>query len=199
MRKKVIVYIKPVIIVTCAALCAAAALIAGGCSRTVTRVEKAGMPAADTAVGDRKMNTDPSVRVSAEGAEAAEPAITRGGDGEVYVAWVEHKAGGKADVWLARYDGEGRASSPPSRINPNEGEAAAWRGDPPTVAAAPDGTVYVGWTARDEGAPHATTLYVSASRDGGRVVDVLPGEAGRPRHALAGRLRRWSCLCCMAR
>ena len=46
--------------------------------------------------------------------------------------------------------------------------ATAWRGDPPDVAVAPDGTVYVAWTARAAEAGHATTLYLSASRDGGR-------------------------------
>lgn len=111
-----------------------------------------------------------AVRVSAEKTEAAEPATAPARDGTVYVAWVEHR-GKEADVWLAHFDGEGQRLGEPVRVNPNAGAATAWRGDPPTVAVAAEGTVYVGWTARDESAPHASILYVSASRDGGRGFD----------------------------
>ena len=107
------------------------------------------------------------VRVSSERTDAAEPAVAAGLDGSVYVAWVEHR-GKDADVWLSRFDGEGKPSGAPVRVNPNAGEATAWRGDAPTLAVARDGAVYVGWTARDAAAPHATTLYLSTSRDGGR-------------------------------
>lgn len=113
------------------------------------------------------MGADGAVRVSAERTEAAEPAAAPARDGTVYVAWVEHR-GKEADVWLAHFDGDGKRLGPPARVNPQAGEATAWRGDQPTLTVAPDGTVYVGWTARDEAAPHASTLYVSASRDGGR-------------------------------
>ncbi len=107
------------------------------------------------------------MRVSAEKTEAAEPAVGAASDGTVYAAWVEHR-GREADVWLARFDAEAKSLGQPVRVNPNAGEATAWRGDPPTVAVSAEGTVYVGWTARDEAAPHSTTLYLSASRDGGR-------------------------------
>lgn len=114
----------------------------------------------------RKSEAAP-VRVSAQGTEAAEPSVASARDGGAYVAWVEHK-GKDADVWLARLDAGGKTTGPPARVNPDAGAATAWRGDPPTVGVAPDGAVYVGWTARDDAAPHATVLYVSASRDGGR-------------------------------
>ncbi|MBV9928920.1 MAG: exo-alpha-sialidase [Acidobacteria bacterium] len=107
------------------------------------------------------------VRVSAEGTEAAEPSVASARDGTVYVAWVEHR-GKEADVRLAHLDAEGRPLAQPARVNPEAGQATAWRGDPPAVAVASDGAVYVGWTARDDAAPHATALYLSASRDGGR-------------------------------
>src|SRR5205085_9914776 len=55
-----------------------------------------------------------------------------------------------------------------SRVNRTRGEATAWRGDAPSVAVAQDGTLYVAWTAREGAGGQATTLYVSASRDGGR-------------------------------
>jgi hypothetical protein len=119
------------------------------------------------------------VRVSAEGLNAAEPAVAASRDGAVYVAWVGHGAGKEADVWLTRVDvaakgAEGSANRTrvePARANPNPGEATAWRGDAPSVAVARDGAVYVAWTARAGGGGQTTTLYVSASRDGGRSFD----------------------------
>ncbi|MGB7923871.1 MAG: sialidase family protein [Pyrinomonadaceae bacterium] len=111
------------------------------------------------------------VRISAEDRDAAEPAMATGQDGSVYLAWVEHRDGG-ADVMFARLNGEGQRQGTPVRVNPKAGEATAWRGDPPTVAAGPDGTIYVGWTARVVAAEgHANDLYLSASRDHGQTFD----------------------------
>ena len=135
-------------------------LIAAGCTQSARRQSTAGAMQAE--VAER-------VRVSPEQTDAAEPAVTAGQDGTVYVVWVEHRAKQEADVWLAHLDAEGKSLGPAAvRVNANAGEATAWRGDPPTAAVAPDGTVYVGWTARVEGAAHASILYLSASRDGGR-------------------------------
>jgi hypothetical protein len=163
------------------------ALFLSGCLRLETRRSQT-EPTAREAAG-----VEGAVRVSAEGTEAAEPAAAPARDGTVYVAWVEHR-GKEADVWLAHFDGEGMRLGPPVRVNPKAGEATAWRGDPPAVAVAPDGTVYVGWTARDEAAAHASTLYLSASRDGGRSFaapskvndDAKPGMHGMHSLAVAG-------------
>src|SRR5688572_18726562 len=190
MREEVSSNIRSAALAAFVALCAASALAAGGCSRTTTGGEK---PLALAGDAPRKTNAAPPVRVSAEKTEAAEPAAAAGREGTVYVVWVEHR-GKQADVWLARFDGEGRPLGTPARVNPNAGGATAWRGDPPTVAAAPDGAVYVGWTARDEAAPHASTLYLSASRDGGRTFgppskvndDVKPGVHGMHSLAVSG-------------
>ena len=109
------------------------------------------------------------VRVSAENADAAEPSIAPGADGTIYVAWVEHSEKKEADVMLAHLDRDGQAKGATVRVNPKAGEATAWRGDPPTLAVAPDGTIYVGWTARITDAQgHGNDLYLSASRDEGR-------------------------------
>jgi hypothetical protein len=159
----------------------------------MTQAEKPGPPAADATTATGKANAAHAVRVSAEKTEAAEPAVAPGRDDTVYVAWVEHR-GKEADVWLAHFDAEARPAGPPARVNPNAGEATAWRGDPPTVAVAADGAVYVGWTARDESAPHASTLYLSASRDGGRSFgvpvkvndDAKPGVHGMHSLAVSG-------------
>ncbi|HVG38364.1 MAG TPA: sialidase family protein [Pyrinomonadaceae bacterium] len=115
-------------------------------------------------------NSRPAFRVSSEGANAAEPAIAAGTDGSIYIAWVEHRQKGEADVMVARYDRQGKSDSPAVRVNPLAGEACAWAGDPPTIKVGPDESVYVGWTARVGELParRATTLYLSASRDGGR-------------------------------
>jgi hypothetical protein len=112
------------------------------------------------------------VRVSAENADAAEPALAASPDGMAYVVWVEHRENKEADVMLAHLDGEGKMKDAPVRVNPQAGAATAWRGDPPTVKVAPDGTVYVGWTARFvDSQSHGNDLYVSASRDGGRTFE----------------------------
>jgi hypothetical protein len=106
------------------------------------------------------------VRVSLEDGTAAEPAIASSPDGGVYVAWVNHDQTGKADVMIARLSSDGQMESAPVRVNSQPGIATAWRGDPPTVAVAPDRTVFVGWTAKpDSASGHATDIYLSASRD----------------------------------
>jgi hypothetical protein len=154
---------------------------------------------AATTAPDKLPGVSSPVRVSAEGLNAAEPAVASGRDGAVYVAWVGHGAGKEADVWLTRVEvaseGDGGSAKQtrvePARVNPNPGEATAWRGDAPDVAVAQDGTAYVAWTARADGGAGATTLYVSASRDGGRSFgapvkvndDSAPGVHGM--HSLA--------------
>jgi hypothetical protein len=106
------------------------------------------------------------VRVSLEDGTAAEPAIASSPTGGVYVVWVNHDQDGKADVMIARFNSDGELESAPVRVNSQPGVATAWRGDPPTVAVAPDQTVFVGWTAKlDSASGHATDIYLSASRD----------------------------------
>lgn len=107
------------------------------------------------------------VRVSLENGDAAEPVAAAARDGTAYVAWVEHRAHKEADVFVAHLDGEGHATAAPVRVNAKAGEATAWRGDPPTLAVAPDGTIYIGWTARAGTEGHGSDLYLSTSRDSG--------------------------------
>ncbi|HEX8137303.1 MAG TPA: sialidase family protein [Pyrinomonadaceae bacterium] len=133
----------------------------------------------------------PPVRVSPEQSDAAEPVVAAASDGTAYIAWVEHRPRKEADLLVARLDREANSVGPPVRVNPRGGEATAWRGDPPTLAVAPDGALYVGWTAREASEGHATTLYLSASRDGGQTFappvkvndDEQPGVHGM--HSLA--------------
>ena len=109
------------------------------------------------------------VRVSSGDANAAEPAIAAAPDGSVYVAWVSHGPKSQADVMIARFSGDGKMQDRPVRVNSQPGIATAWRGDPPTVAIAPDNTVFVGWTARVESeSGHATDIYLSLSKDHGQ-------------------------------
>lgn len=106
--------------------------------------------------------------ISSKDANASEPAVATAKDGTACVVWVEHR-GKEADVMLKRFNREGQALGEPVRINPQTGQATAWRGDPPTVAVAQDGTVYVGWTGRAEPASRtAPDIYLSASRDSGQ-------------------------------
>jgi hypothetical protein len=129
--------------------------------------------------------------VSGLDVDAAEPAIATGSDGTTYVVWVEHRPDGGADVMIDQFDRTGRSTGSAVRINPQSGEAIAWRGDPPTVAVASDGAVYVGWTASLGAQAHASNLYLSVSRDKGRSFeapvkvndDEKPGPHGM--HSLA--------------
>jgi hypothetical protein len=164
-----------------------------GCARRSDRASS-GAGAVATPSNDARpvsLSAEP-VRLSAADADGAEPATAAGRDGSVYVAWVEHRPEQKADVMLARFDGEGRMRGAPQRVNAEAGAATAWRGDPPTVAVAPDGGVYVGWTARVKSeSGQAADLYLSASRDGGQTFaaavkvndDARP--AARGMHSLA--------------
>lgn len=131
------------------------------------------------------------IRVSSADANAAEPAIATSPDGSVYVVWVQHEAKG-ADVMIGRFMSDGRREGAAVRVNPQPGLATAWRGDPPTVAVAPDRTVLVGWTARAKSkTSHATEMYLSASHDDGQTFDepvrvnddIQPGAHGM--HSLA--------------
>jgi hypothetical protein len=164
--------------------------LSAGCAR-VSRVKQSAARAS-AAPSDALAEASERVRVSAEGLSAAEPAVAAGRDGAVYVAWVGHGAGKEADVWVTRVEGaSGRPVGEPARVNPKPGEATAWRGDAPSVAVSAEGAVYVVWTARAGEGGQATTLYVSASRDGGRSFgeparvndDSAPGVHGM--HSLA--------------
>lgn len=147
--------------------CVAAALLlslSAGCASRVSQEPGPSAPARAT-TGAKTAAEMRRVQVSSEGAE---PSIAAAPDGTVYVGWVAHGPNKEADVRLSRFDREGRPVGSAAGVNPTAGAATAWRGDPPDVVVAPDGTVYVAWTARDTGAEHATTLYLSASRDGGQ-------------------------------
>jgi hypothetical protein len=105
------------------------------------------------------------VRISPEGAQAAEPAIAADVNG-AFVVFVEH-LGDSADVFIVKVDQSGRPLDQKARVNPNAGEAKAWRGDPPTVAIGSNGAVYIGWTRAIKDAK-GTDLVLSVSNDGGR-------------------------------
>jgi hypothetical protein len=141
---------------------AALLMLLTACSREVKREATTNEPASSVIK---------PVRVSAENTDAAEPTLAAARDGTAYVAWVEHRENKDADVMLAHLDGEGQMKGAPVRVNPAVGAATAWRGDPPTVSVAPDGTVYVGWTARLASEGHGDDLYLSASRDKGQSFD----------------------------
>src|SRR5215217_9227849 len=149
-----------------------------GCKHIAATREGAGVPAQP-------------FQISAPGIDAAEPATAAAGDGTFYVAWVNHDAK-QADVMLAHFNQKAEMQGAPVRVNRQPGVATAWRGDQPCVAVAPDGAVYVLWTARAEaGDEHGTDIYLSASTDRGQSFasevkvndDKAPGPHGM--HSLA--------------
>jgi hypothetical protein len=144
-------------------LVAATLVITAGCTRSSSPPNNSQANASPA--------TSAPIRVSGE-VDAAEPAIATArasnGSETIYVAWVEHR-GQEADVMLRDFNSVGQPLRDAVRVNPNGVNATAWRGDPPTVALAPDGTVYVGWTSRVESdAGPSTDIKLSASHDGGQ-------------------------------
>ena len=118
--------------------------------------------------GAEKAGPLPPIQISANGVDAAEPATVSAPDGTFYVAWVNHEAK-QADVMLARFNSDGNQQGAAVRVNRQPGTATAWRGDQPSLAVAPDGAVYVLWTARVEAKDkHGTDVYLSASNDRGQ-------------------------------
>jgi hypothetical protein len=140
-------------------------LVLSGCARVSTKQINS---SPERGVSASAMNFAAPLRVSAANADAAEPALATGRDGMAFVVWVEH-ADTDADVFLARLTAAAEPAGEAVRVNSKPGVATAWRGDQPTIAVAPDGTVYVGWTGRQaSGSGHTSDLYLSASRDGGK-------------------------------
>ncbi len=69
---------------------------------------------------------------------------------------------------IARHEA-GKTPGAAVRVNPDAGNATAWRGDQPSVAVGKNGSVYVVWTARVESnGKKGTDLYLSVSSDMGR-------------------------------
>jgi hypothetical protein len=140
---------------------------------------------------DASRATFQPVQLSAPEVDAAEPVTATAPGGGFYVAWVNHVGHHQADVMLGRFDNEGAPSGAAVRVNPQAGNATAWRGDPPSVAVT-DRAVYVLWTARIEvDGKKGTDLYLSTSEDQGKTFattvkvndDKLPGAHGM--HSLA--------------
>ena len=86
-----------------------------------------------------KTNQLPTMRVSAPDVDAAEPAIAKSADGNVFVAWVEHGVEKAANVLVQPFDKTGKPTGEKVQVNPQPGQATAWRGDPPSVAVGKDG------------------------------------------------------------
>jgi hypothetical protein len=107
------------------------------------------------------------IRISPEGVKAAEPATAADAEGNAFVAYVEHN--GKAgDLFIQKLDRNGKTAGERVRVNPSEGEAKAWKGDPPALAVGTDGTIFVSWTrALPDPEARGNDLVLSMSKDGG--------------------------------
>jgi hypothetical protein len=111
----------------------------------------------------------PGVLVSAPDADAAEPAVASDAAGNICLAYVVHNADKTADLFFQRFGPDSEPLGEKVRVNPAPGTVKAWRGDPPTVKVAGDGTVFIGWTVKVEsGGKPANDLMLSVSRDNGK-------------------------------
>ena len=114
------------------------------------------------------------MRVSETEYNAAESAIAADKNGNIYIVFVEHNADKSADIYLQKFDSEAKPNGEKIRINPEQGNAKAWFGDPPTIGIGNGDTIYVGWTTKVEAKekPAATVLNLSVSRNGGKSFDL---------------------------
>jgi len=141
-----------------------------------------------TRPGPRTSDPKNEVKVSTAGSDPAEPAITADADGNIYVLYVDHAADKTADLYLQKLDSNLKQIAERVRINPEPGIVKSWAGDSPTVAIAPDRSIYVGWTTR---AGEGTNYVASVSHDDGTTFspptkindDVAPASHGM--HSLA--------------
>jgi hypothetical protein len=139
-----------------------------------------------------KLAVGAPVHVSPDGVNAAEPAVAAAPDGGSYVAYVEHHGDAGADVYFQKLDEKGQTAGTRFRVNETPDIAKAWRGDPPTIAVAKDGSIDIGWTQKytDAGAK-GNDLVLSVSHDGGATFssavkvndDTVPASHGM--HSLA--------------
>ncbi len=132
------------------------------------------------------------IHISPEGSNAAEPAVSAAPDGGSYVTYVEHHGDAGADVYLQKLDDKGQPAGARIRVNETPDIAKAWRGDPPTIAVAKDGSINIGWTRKYTDAnAKGNDLILSVSHDGGATFssgvkvndDTLPAAHGM--HSLA--------------
>jgi hypothetical protein len=140
-----------------------ASLLAGSCSRYVQRETTTN---STPVPGGGDLTT---ISISGADSDAAEPALAADDKGTSYVLFVQHNPDKSADLFLQRI-GENMAQIPERiRINPSPGTVKAWRGDPPTIAIAENGAIYVGWNLKVESnGKSANDLVLSVSADGGQ-------------------------------
>jgi hypothetical protein len=121
--------------------------------------------------------------------ERAEPNLTRGADGRLYLTWVE-KQGSEHILWFSRWQDQWREGgsagwSPPVAIARGADWFVNWA-DFPGMAALEDGTLFAHWLARMGDAAHAYGVHVAVSRDQGKTWsapavphrDATPAEHG---------------------
>jgi hypothetical protein len=85
------------------------------------------------------------------------------------MAYVEHHGENGADLYVQPLDADGRPVGERVRVNDSPDSVKAWKGDPPTIAVASNGAVYVGWTRKYQDADaKGNNLVLSVSADGGR-------------------------------
>ena len=88
--------------------------------------------------------------ISNSNGESYDPSLAIGPDGSAFVAWEDNSAGDK-EIYVRRWNGSsweeaGSGSASDGGISDNSGDSRF-----PTLAAAPDGSVYIAWQDRSSG------------------------------------------------
>ncbi len=114
---------------------------------------------ADAPVTDLKEHTSPAE------ANSGEPRLTVGGDGQLYLSWIERGDAGAARLRFSRFDGT--RWSAPRLVAQGSDWFVNWA-DFPSLAVLADGTMAAHWLQKNAPGTYSYDVRISISRDEGR-------------------------------
>ena len=119
------------------------------------------------AMGQTERNPSPTIQEidSPAGIGSGEPNLHTGGDGRVYLTWIE-KTGDKTQALRFAVFGK-RGWSEAKTITEREGLFVNWA-DFPSLVALPDGTLVAHWLVKSSPDGHAYDVNMARSTDGGK-------------------------------
>ena len=118
---------------------------------------------------------------SPAGADAAEPFVGRGPDGQMTLSWLERNADSSVALKLATLSADGATWSTPTEIVRRTDLFVNWA-DFPSVVPLGEGRLLAHWLQRSGNGRYAYDVHLSESRDGGATwgASAFPHAAGVP-------------------